>query len=404
MNARFTPATLNGKTEAQSLKSMAMRYFTIASLAQGQTKIYLKNETEDLSALKEAFSDVGVSFYRDKSVYTVAPPTEWETFYMRCDVKDSLYAFRFILPALLSKSNRVEFSGQGRLSKKDVTMGVDLLGTIIFDSKTLPALVSGGIKSGEFIVTKETNSQLLSALLIALPLLNGDSKIVFTEKPKKQLLTAIEFTTSAMAEFGVLVQKTDNGYLVKGSQTYLAPEKTLVVEGDYATAGYFLGANLLGSCVEVENLNKDSLQAEKVIENHLLSLKEGQGEIDLKGKTTWVYLLTVIACKMEKTTTFLGVKVKDKELDDFNEFIRTLNVLGASVSYEQEKITVKGKSALNGEVLLDSMGNSKIAMAYVMLASVLDSPVTVLSVEAGMSEQSSFINEYIRLGGKCQIV
>ena len=128
MNARFTPATLNGKTEAQSLKSMAMRYFTIASLAQGQTKIYLKTETEDLSALKEAFSDVGVNFYRDKSVYTVAPPTEWETFYMRCDVKDSLYAFRFILPALLSKSNRVEFSGQGRLSKKDVTIMNDSLG------------------------------------------------------------------------------------------------------------------------------------------------------------------------------------------------------------------------------------------------------------------------------------
>ena len=185
MNARFYPSTLTGTTESQAFKSLAMRYFILASVADGKTEIYLKNEAEDLSVIKEGFSDLGVYFSRNKNVYTVTPPETWESFYMRVDVKSSLVALRLMLPLLLTKSKRIELSGTGKLTKKDVTAGMELLKGIVFDSKTLPALVGGELKAGEYIVLPEINKELICSLIMALPLLNGDSVIKFITVKKE---------------------------------------------------------------------------------------------------------------------------------------------------------------------------------------------------------------------------
>lgn len=403
MNARLEPSILIGTTEAQSLKSLAMRYFTLASIAEGKTEIYLKNETEDLFALKDALSDLGVYYSRDKSVYTVTPPEKFENFYMRFSVKDSISALRFLLPVMITKCSRIEVSGTGKLTKKDVATGMETLKGVVFDSKTLPAFVSGELKVGEYVVS-DTNSQLISGLLIALPLLNGDSKITFLEKPKKQTSILLDMTVFAMKEFGVSVNKTDKGYDIKGGQKYIAPKYQLVVEGDYSTAGYFLGANLIGASVQVENLSETSIQAERAITSYLEQISNGKKEIELKGKTGWVFLLTALACKLDRTTTFTNVKIKDKDKDKFLDFIRTLNLLGATITLNDTVLTVQGKSKLSGGIMLDTMGDAKVAMSYIILSSALDSAVTILSVEAGMSEQSSFLNEYIRLGGKCTVI
>jgi len=177
-----------------------------------------------------------------------------------------------------------------------------------------------------------------------------------------------------------------------------------VVEGDYSTAGYFLGANLIGASVQVENLSETSIQAERAITSYLEQISNGKKEIELKGKTGWVFLLTALACKLDRTTTFTNVKIKDKDKDKFLDFIRTLNLLGATITLNDTVLTVQGKSKLSGGIMLDTMGDAKVAMSYIILSSALDSAVTILSVEAGMSEQSSFLNEYIRLGGKCTVI
>ena len=143
MNARFFPVKLIGTTEASSYTETALRYFTLAAVAEGRTKIYLKNETEDVYSLKDAFGDLGVGFYRDRSVYTVDPASEVAyQDYVRTDVKSSLTAFRFILPVLLAKTDRCEIKGAGRLAQKDAVKGFEILKGVKFDSKTLPVLAS----------------------------------------------------------------------------------------------------------------------------------------------------------------------------------------------------------------------------------------------------------------------
>ncbi len=402
MNAKFYPQVLTGTTEAQAYKPLAMRYFALAGVAEGQTKIYLKTETEDILALKDALGDIGVSVSRSASFYTVTPPEQGAIYCLRLDVKNSLASFRFLLPLLSAKNNQVEYVGGSRLARKDFTAGTAILKGITLLGKSFPLEAVGRLSAGEFILEPEINSQLACALIMALPLVNGDSVVRFSEKPKRGLNAMIELTLGAMREFGVSVDKRENEITIQGNQKYIAPKKELTVYGDYATAGYFLGANLIGSAIKVDNLNESSLQPEKDIVGYLSALERG-GEIRLKGKTDFIFLLTALACVMPNKTKFTGVKLKQKDERKFSEYILALTRLGGDIIFDGDCLTVVG-GKLKGDIMLDTLNDARVAMSLIILSTAVQTPVTLLSAEMGMQEQASFINEFIRLGGKCQVI
>lgn len=405
MNARFYPVKLIGTTEASSYTETALRYFVLAAVAEGRTRIYLKNETEDVYSLKDAFGDLGVGFYRDRNVYTVDPASEVAyQDYVRTDVKSSITALRFMLPILLAKTDRCEIKGAGRLTQKDVTKGFGVLKGVKFDSNTLPFLASGRLVAGDYVVEGDANSQLTSSLLMALPLLNGNSTLSFSEKPKKKLLSMLEQTALIMQDFGVKVEFSDCCYKIIGGQKYLAPEKEIVIEGDYSTAGYFMALELLGSEVKVKNLDKNSLQSDKIILSYLSAIKEGTAEIELKPKTNFVFLLTALASVKDGTTVFTNVKFKEKDVEIFNTFSSMLVRMGASITLSGERLTVVGTDSLSGGVMLDTLGDSRVAKTLIVLSTALENPVTILSVEASMIEQNTFLNEFIKLGGKVETI
>ena len=405
MNAKFYPAKLVGETEASSLKSMAMCYFVASSIAEGQTQIYLKTESEDLTILKDAFFDLGVNFDRNKNTYIVTRQKDLkDQFYVRVGVKSSLSALRYLVPIISATVNRCEYHGEGKLTKGDVTGAFCELKGVGFDSKALPIYASGRLKSGEYVLTEKTHSQTASALIMALALVDGDSTIVFSEKPKKQLSALINMTIKVMQDFGVSAIRDEEKIFVKGGQEYVAPLTPIVVSGNYATAGYFLMAKLLGNDIQVTNLDQDSLQPEKIILNYYKKLESANVEIDLKGKAGFIYLIVATACTFDRTTTFLNVKIKEKDTAKFNDFISCMNGLGALVTFDGQTVVVKGNSKLGAPIMLDTFGDSSLAMTYIILTTALTTPVTILSVEAGMKEQSTFLNEFRRLGGKCEVI
>ena len=405
MNAKFYPAKLVGKTEASSLKSIALCYFVASSIAEGQTQIYLKTESEDITILKDAFFDLGVNFDTNKNTYIVTRQKELkDQFYVRVGVKSSMTALRYLVPIISASTNRCEYHGEGKLTKSDIASAFCELKGLGFDSKSLPVYASGKLKSGEYFLTEKTHSQTASALIMALALLDGDSVVIFSEKPKRQLSALINMTIKVMQDFGVIATREEEKIFIKGGQKYIAPSYPIVVGGNYATAGYFLMAKLLGNQVEITNLDNDSLQPEKVIVNYYEKLKDGTAEIDLKGRVGFIYLLVATACTFNRTTTFLGVKIKDKDLDKFNDFISCMNSLGASVTFENQSVIVKGNNNLGAPIMLDTFNDSSLAMTYIVLTTALSAPVTILSVEAGMKEQSTFLNEFRRLGGKCEVI
>lgn len=106
------------------------------------------------------------------------------------------------------------------------------------------------------------SSQFVTGLLLALPLLEGESRIVLTSPLESK--GYVEMTLSVLREFGIQVWETEDGWRVPGGQVYRPHD--CQVEGDWSQAAFFLcmaALSPLGAPVEIRGLRKDSLQGDK---------------------------------------------------------------------------------------------------------------------------------------------
>ena len=74
------------------------------------------------------------------------------------------------------------------------------------------------------------------------PILDGDSEIVLTTRLESK--PYIDLTIKVMRDFGVEVQETESGYLVRGNQQYKT--RDYIVESDWSQAAFFLVGGAVG--------------------------------------------------------------------------------------------------------------------------------------------------------------
>ena len=113
---------------------------------------------------------------------------------------------------------------------------------LLFNKEDINLLkVKGPLKSGTYNIDGSVSSQFISGLLFALPLLDGDSRIVIEGHLESK--PYINMTIKALKAFKVIaVWENDNTIFVKGNQSYEAND--LSVEGDWSNAAFFLALGL----------------------------------------------------------------------------------------------------------------------------------------------------------------
>ena len=119
--------------------------------------------------------------------------------------------------------------------------------------------------AAEINIDGSLSSQLLTGLLIALPLLNDDSIINVSNLKSKPY---VDMTLSIMQKFGVEVDNEDyEVFRIKGKQNY--KPVTYNIEGDWSGGAFFLVLGAVNGSIEVNNLDYKSAQADKEIINVL---------------------------------------------------------------------------------------------------------------------------------------
>lgn len=73
----------------------------------------------------------------------------------------------------------------------------------------------------------------------------------------------INMTIHTMAQFGVEIETTDNGWHIKGGQSYIPHDYT--TDGDWSQAAFFMVAGALGGKVTVNGVNRNSAQGDRKI-------------------------------------------------------------------------------------------------------------------------------------------
>ena len=177
------------------------------------------------------------------------------------DCGESGSTLRFLLPLCASLGGEYTFIGHGKLMERPLEqlfIALEDNGVTIEKSDVIK--INGKLKAGEYKIRGDISSQYVSGLLMALPTLESDSKITLTTP----LVSApyVEITLQVLNEFGVKIERTSDGFIIKGNQHY---NGDLVPEGDWSNGAFFLVLGALNGDITVKGLNLNSAQGDKYI-------------------------------------------------------------------------------------------------------------------------------------------
>mgnify|MGYP000770414766 CR=1 FL=1 len=221
MQVKITPSPLAGTVQLPPSKSFAIRALICSALAGGGSVAPL-GTSADIAATVQALADLAAG--RDE---------------IFCNESGSLV--RFLIPVAAALGKSVTFTGAGRLPRRPLDAFATLLpqhGVQVQTDGGLPFSVTGKLRPGQYEIAGNVSSQYLTGLLLALPLLDGDSAVLLTTELESK--PYIDITLQVMAAFGVQVRPTDFGYLVRGNQQYKPVDFT--VESDWSHAAFFMAA------------------------------------------------------------------------------------------------------------------------------------------------------------------
>lgn len=269
---------INGCVNLPGSKSVSNRALLLAAMAQGTTHLTNLLDSDDIRHMLNALTQLGVSYQlsEDRTRCTVegighalVAKNKLEIF-----LGNAGTAMRPLAAALSLGNNQIILTGEPRMKERPIGHLVDSLregGAKInyLEQEGYPPLqISGGFTGGNIQVDGSVSSQFLTALLMAAPLANNDSKITINgdlvSKPY------IDITLALMKTFGVNVKNQNyQSFEIRGQQQYQSPGEYLV-EGDASSASYFLAAAAIkGGTVRVTGIGKNSLQGDTKFANVL---------------------------------------------------------------------------------------------------------------------------------------
>ena len=391
MDITITPGLLSGTLSAIPSKSQAHRYLICAAFSNGPTELICPETNRDMDATAGCLNALGASITKTDLGFLVSPvkkvPQKAALF-----CHDSGSTLRFLLPVAGALGVDTTFHLEGRLAMRPLSPlweEMERMGCCLTRPTEHTIRCTGRLRAGTYTIDGGVSSQFITGLLLALALIPGESSIVLTGKVES--LPYITMTQQAMARFG----KQTEGYRISGGTPFHTP-KTLLVEGDWSNAAFFLAVSALGSAVAVQNLNEDSAQGDRAV-GRLLPRLEEKITICAADIPDLVPILAVVAaCKQGAVFTDIH-RLRLKESDRVASVIAMLKALGGNAEADENTLTVYGTGLRGGTV--DSVNDHRIAMAAAIGATVCQESVTIAGAECVEKSYPRFFEEYRRLGG-----
>lgn len=326
---------------------------------------------------------------------------------------------RFLIPVVAALGKSVTFIGEGRLPERPIGEYLNLFKTkgVVCESEGgLPLKIKGKLQSGDFEIRGDVSSQYITGLLLAMPILDGDSKIILTTPLQSK--PYVDMTLSVMADYGVKVTETDYGYFVKGNQQY--KKRDYIVEGDWSQAAFFLSAGAIGSNVTLKGLDINSTQGDKEVINVMkqfgaqieineneITCKKGELkgiEIDCTDIPDMVPAIAVTASFAEGKTVIKGAeRLRLKESDRIKAVCSNLKAMGVDVQETEDGMIINGNEKVLGAKLC-GYNDHRIVMAFSVVGLFANGETIISDAESINKSYPSFFDDYNKLGGKANVI
>lgn len=392
MDIIVKPTKLKGTVAAIPSKSQAHRLLICAAFADRETRLYCPDTNRDIEATADCLRALGAEITRDKGGYAVLPvQSRPATAVLPCH--DSGSTLRFLLPVAGALGVDATFQLEGRLPQRPLSPlweEMERMGCILTRPTTDTIRCQGKLQSGIYTISGGVSSQFITGLLLAFPLISGESQLEITGKLESA--PYVTMTLKAMEQFGVMVQN----FSVAGNQHFTSPG-TVTVEGDWSNGAFFLAAKALGNNVTVTGLRADSPQGDRAAAGLLPSL-EKKLIIDAADIPDLVPILAVTAaCKQGAVFTNIG-RLRLKESDRVESVKEMIIALGGTAESDAETLTVQGTGLHGGTV--DARNDHRIAMSAAIAATACREDVIILGAQCVEKSYPRFFEEYRKLGGR----
>ena len=455
-----------GAAEIQmpSSKSFAQRAIIAAALAEGTTTLNGYSPCGDnesaISVARALGAEVTVGLaykegkvVKDSSTLTIKGRGAAALVPETINAGESGLLARLMIPlmAVLGDGNAT-VSGEGTLTRRPLKGARDIMGAFGVRLETIsgtgqepsaevhvPLKISGKLEGGKVTVSGSGGSQLISGLLMALPLLQEDTVIRLTE-PKS--IPYLFITMDVLKAFGVKIwcdmeggpefaesqdwnDCTEIVLHIKGGQSYKATD--MDIEGDWSSAANFLVAGAIFGKVNVSGLDTKSLQADLSIMDILMeagaSLSQmgdddprgvihvqkaplNAFDVDANNCPDLFPIVAILAAFCQGTSRIAGVgRLANKESDRGKAILSMLVQLGVKARISGDKMIIEGHSlaqrCLTGHLLkggnYTSSHDHRMVMALKVAELGADGPIVIDDIECVSKSFPTFMELFGKL-------
>ena len=419
---KFVPSKLSGTVQIPPSKSELHRAIICAMLSKGTSQIRPIILSEDIKATIDCATVLGAECrICGDTLYINSANVGKIQGQITVNCRESGSTLRFFIPIVWALGISATFVGSGRLPNRPLNVYKDTLARGDAECESnggLPFKIKGRLRSGKYEVCGNISSQFITGLLLALPLADGDSQIMLTTPLES--VGYVDMTIAVMKSFGVNIQRTDNGYFIKGNQQYLPQNYT--VEGDWSQTAFFLCAGTIANAVSVKGVFANSLQGDRAITAILTQIgarlnhtddtvtatnnKLNCVEVDASQIPDLVPVLAV-TCALCKGTTIIKNcgRLRLKESDRIKSTVNAINMIGGNATEDGDTIIINGveKFTGSGGNIVDGCNDHRILMSMAVAAVGSAGDIIVSDAMSIRKSYPNFYEDYNSLGGNANV-
>ena len=381
METVIVPSEIGGNVQAPPSKSMTQRALAAALLAEGESIITNPSLCDDSLAAMKIASGLGAEVINKGNELRIRGSRGLKKRNLNCG--ESGLAIRMFSPIAALNDTEIIMTGTGSLKKRPMLMIEDALRqfgiSCTSEGGFLPLTIRGPLNGGYCQIDGSVSSQLLTGLLMALPVAAKNSEIKVVNLKSKPY---IEMTLQVLDRFGIRIYRTGyTHFRIDGNQHYRA--RKFEVESDWSAGALLLVAGAINGEITVNGLRPDSRQSDKAILTVLdnagarISIKEtsiGVKKSDLKAfvfdateSPDLFPPLVALASFCEGISSIKGVsRLVYKGSNRARALADEFGKLNIKVEINDDTMLVTGGSVTGGHV--DSNGDHRIAMAAAVAA------------------------------------
>ena len=400
------------KITVAASKSYLQRALAIAALAHGESVLKQVSWCNDSVAARKIIENLGCQTAeenRNLSIKSSGIRFKTKSF----NAGEAGLSIRMFSPVFALSNHRIDFTGEGSLKTRPIQIIEDALRQLGVEVEShkglLPLKIKGPVQPGNISIDGSLSSQLLTGLLIALPLANGDSVI---EVSHLKSIPYIDMTLAIMKHFGVEVVHEDYQiFRIKGHQEYQA--KPYDIEGDWSGGAFFLVYGAVKENIEIANLNDASKQADKAIIEALQlagahvkmdaqSVKVEKSELtafefDATDCPDLFPPLVCLASQCKGETKLKGIsRLKHKESDRATVLKEEFSKIGIEITLKGDLMHIKGSKPTAG--IINSHNDHRIAMVGGLMNLFCDDEIKTTGQESVNKSYPDFFTDLSALG------